>query len=81
MIKKVLRAVLLLVGVTAGIYLTGVGIVLRGWGEAMHRFEQQPTTSSYLWWGVSAVGLALIAACVWGGFRSFRRRSKGADAR
>lgn len=68
-------------GVTAGIYLTGIGIVLQGWDEAMRRFEQQPTAPSYLWWGLSAVGLALIAACVWGGIRTLRRRHSDADVR
>lgn len=81
MIKKILTTTMLLVGVAAGIYLTGIGILLQAWDESMLRFDQQPTTSSYLWWGVSAFGLALIVACARVGIRSLRGRSKGADVR
>lgn len=66
--------VLLFLGVAAGVYLTGIGILLQAWDESMSRFDQQPTASSYLWWAVSAFGLALITVCVWGGIRSLRRR-------
>ncbi|CPR72559.1 Uncharacterised protein [Mycobacteroides abscessus] len=81
MIRKAITTVLLLVGVLAGIYLTGIGILLQAWDESMSRFDQQPTTSSYLWWGVSALGLALITVCIRVGIRSLRKRPTGADAR
>ena len=81
MIKKVITAALLLIGLVVGIYLTGIGILLQGYGEAMLRFDHHPTTSSYLWWLVSALGIALIVACIWGGIRFFRRRPEGAHVR
>jgi hypothetical protein len=80
-IRKILTAIVLLVGALAGIYLTGLGIMLQAWDEAMLRFDQRSTASSYLWWGVSAFGLALIAACVWGGIRPQHRRRSDADVR
>lgn len=81
MVKKVITATLLLIGVVFGLYLTALGIVLQSYGESMLRFDHHPTTSSYLWWGVSAVGIALIAGCIWGGIRLFRRRSAGSHLR
>lgn len=81
LIKKVLRGVVLLAGIAAGIYLTGLGIVLQHLDEAMSRFDHQPTALSYLWWVVSAFGLAAIVACVWGGIRPPRRRRSDADVR
>ncbi|SKP57862.1 Uncharacterised protein [Mycobacteroides abscessus subsp. abscessus] len=75
-VKKVITATLLLVGVLFGLYLTGMGIVLQRYGQSLLKFAHHPTTSSYLWWGVSALGIALIVACVWGGIRFFRRPNK-----
>lgn len=73
MIRKILTAVMLFIGVAAGMYLTCFGIPLQHWDESMLRFDQQPTTSSYLWWGVSAFGLVLVAVRVRVGIRSFRQ--------
>ncbi|MBA0046295.1 hypothetical protein [Mycobacteroides sp. LB1] len=81
MVKKIITATLLLIGLLVGVYLTGLGIVLQGYGESMLRFDHHPTTSSYLWWGVSALGIALVAGCVWGAIRFFRRRPGGAHVR
>lgn len=79
--RSILTAVLLLAGITAGIYLTCLGIVLQHLDESMLRFDDLPTTSSYLWWVVSALGLALIAASIRGTIRTLRGRRSAAKDR
>lgn len=79
--RSILTAVLLLAGIVAGIYLTCLGIVLQHLDESMSRFDDLPTTSSYLWWVVSALGLALIASCIRGTMRTLRRRRSAAKDR
>lgn len=79
MIKKAIAATLLVVGVLAGLYLTSVGIVLQHVTRSSYEFDQQSGAWSYLWWGVSAVGLALIAVSTWGGIRYLRRSRQNPD--
>lgn len=81
MVKKIGVATLLLIGVLAGAYLTAIGILVQRWDAAMLRFGQYPTASSYLWWLVSALGIALIVVCIRGGIRFFRRRPGGTHIR
>ncbi|MEN4420655.1 hypothetical protein [Mycobacteroides chelonae] len=78
MIKKAIAAILMVIGVLAGIYLASVGIVLQHVTQSSYEFDQQSGAWSYLWWGVSALGLALIVVCIWGGIRFLRGRSSGA---
>ncbi len=79
--RSILTAVLLLAGITGGVYLTCLGIVLQHLGESMSRFDDLPTTSSYLWWVVSALGLTLMVACIRGAIRTLHRRPRGAEDR
>ncbi len=79
--RSILTAVLLLAAIAAGIYLTCLGIVLQHLDESMSRFDNLPTTSSYLWGVVSALGLTLIAACIRGTIRTLRRRRRAAKDR
>lgn len=72
--RNAITVVLLFLGVVAGVYLTGAGILLQAWEQSMSRSDQQPTTSSYLRWAGGAFGPALIAVCIWVGIRSLRRR-------
>lgn len=73
MVKKVITAILLVVGVLAGLYLTGLGIMLQYLTRFSYEFDQQSGAWSYLWWGVSALGVVLIAVSLWGGMRYLRR--------
>lgn len=79
--RSILTAVLLLTGIAVGIYLTCLGIVLQHLDESTSRFDDLPTTSSYLWWVVSALGLTLITACIRGAIRALRRRRSAAKDR
>lgn len=79
--RSILTTALPLAGLAAGVYLTGIGIMLQHLDESMSRFDDLPTTSSYLWWVVSALGLALIAACIRGTVRALRRRRRAAEDR
>ncbi|WP_078307328.1 hypothetical protein [Mycobacterium sp. 96-892] len=81
MVKKIITAMLLVAGVLAGLYLASVGIVLQRVTQFSYVFDQQSGAWSYLWWLVSALGIALIVACIWGGIRFFRRRPEGAHVR